>query len=664
MDFSWRDILKYVKLVIVHPATEIIIEIFYFITALFIATLLFKESSQYDEHQLLDLTGSYLNINTFNNIKTSNDLKSYLISTLDKLYTLNPSNEEIPLFIPLNPIRINYYEKENECNDKIDYSKSCKDSMNKFKCVIENLVHYFKYKCGESYQDGDDFFDKKLKGYYSYYELKKENKHYDITRKTYYSKYENTINELLENKSLKAIVLQINLKAPANDNYVDAYLAIEMTNYFTNVKTVFSVCFINEARPSTNTLLYVSLIFLIISVFLSTLKLIYEMNVKCIYSIHLVALIVKLFDICFIINCIAYLAEDKKLKFDINLDKFESHVKYIHLIWFLKIFFGVLVLFLPFRLIALFSWWKKLSEPIIVIMNILFRMSPGLIVSFFFILFLYLIFCIINYFLFNDIFPYYESIYQSFISSFNINIISALYNPKNSSKIFHNLFLSKYSIIFIYFEIIAFFFMASIFVATLVYMFKKAILFQEPEEDNNYMEKLNEIKNKLEDNKNEEEINNDLNSLNKKQILWLCLDKEENKLKHNIDNENYVVLYFKNSGQIISFIKYLFSLKPNLQHMKLLYKLNIIIETNQIQLELNDKKEINKLTDWLIFKECKIPLIFYGLTKFDSSYKNKLRTLYKQTLFINNKNELEKLLKNEGKKIMTISSNEQFTLGN
>ena len=192
-------------------------------------------------------------------------------------------------------------------------------------------------------------------------------------------------------------------------------------------------------------------------------------------------------------------------------------------------------------------------------------------------------------------------------------------------------------------------------------MFKKAISFQETEDKNDYLGKLNEIATKLEDYKNKEK-DNELSDLKKKQILWLCLDKDKVNLEKNINNENYDILFFKSSEQILSFLKYIFSMKPGLQHKKLKYKLNIIIETNQKQLESNEKKYINRLTDWLIFIECKIPLIFYGKTKFEESYKEKLKSLYKLSLFVNNKKELENLLEINEKKNVVIFTNEQFTL--
>ena len=39
---------------------------------------------------------------------------------------------------------------------------------------------------------------------------------------------------------------------------------------------------------------------------------------------------------------ILYFIEDKNLDFKVNLDKFESHLKYINIIWFLKFFIFII----------------------------------------------------------------------------------------------------------------------------------------------------------------------------------------------------------------------------------------------------------------------------------------------------------------------------------
>ena len=63
MAFSRESIFKYVKLVLVHPAVEITIEIIYLVTTLIIGYIIFKESSQYDNHDTLNIAQSYINYN-------------------------------------------------------------------------------------------------------------------------------------------------------------------------------------------------------------------------------------------------------------------------------------------------------------------------------------------------------------------------------------------------------------------------------------------------------------------------------------------------------------------------------------------------------------------------------------------------------------------------
>ena len=114
----WQLIFAYVKLILVHPAVEITISIIYLVTTIILGFIIFKESSQYDNHDTLNIAQSYINYNDFNQIKTPTQFKTYLEALLDKLYILNPAGQEIPIFIPISPIRVNYFENENECNEK------------------------------------------------------------------------------------------------------------------------------------------------------------------------------------------------------------------------------------------------------------------------------------------------------------------------------------------------------------------------------------------------------------------------------------------------------------------------------------------------------------------------------------------------------------------
>ena len=181
----WGNLLKFIKIFLVHPAIEIISNIFYLISFVIIGVLLFKESSNYDDHQILDITQSYLSYEIFNSIKTPSQFHDYFLSLLNKLYTIDPRIEEIPLFIPISPIRFISFINSNDCNTEIFYNKTCVDDPEKFKCVIDYLTKSYNHKCGKKYSDSKHIFEKKLIGHYSNYNIRDAENYIDITKDTY-----------------------------------------------------------------------------------------------------------------------------------------------------------------------------------------------------------------------------------------------------------------------------------------------------------------------------------------------------------------------------------------------------------------------------------------------------------------------------------------------
>ena len=653
----WRNILKFIKLFLVHPSTEIILTIIYLISFVIIGILIFKESSNYDDHQILDITQSFFNFNIFNKIKTPSQFKIYFTSLLDKIYSIDPSTDVNPLFIPKSSIRFIPFINSNDCNTQIFYNKTCRNESEKFKCVINYLSESFKNKCGEKYSDTKKIFERKLTGHYSEYNIRQSEKFIDLTRESYNLKYKDKIDEIIQDKQLKALIMQIILKAPSNQNFIDVIFGIEMTNYFTDVKTLFSVYILNDNRPKTKIILGIFMMILGFSVIINFLKFLFEINTRLVWSIHIFYFFEVAFDIGFTIICLLYMAEDKNLNFEINLEEFESHLKYINILWYTKTFYALLVIFFPFRLFSLISWWKNVFGRLIVLLNIIFRMGPGIIVSLIFFMIMIIMFIFINYFLFNDIFPYYETMFKSFISTFDIRILSTIYNRQPASKIFGNLFQSKYSTVIILFQSIFFYFSFAIIIATLIYAYKKALILQLPEEENKYMIKLEEIEKKLNKDKLEEYKNIDLM---KKHILWWNLDGINNYVIDNVAAK-HEALIFKNSNQIISFLKYIFAIRPEIQFKKLIYKINIIIETNKKKLKDKEIRQISNLAEWLIFVGSKIPIIIYGKTNFDISIRMRLKNLYQLTYFINDENALKKEVEENGNKILKISEKKNFS---
>ena len=74
-----------------------------------------------------------------------------------------------------------------------------------------------------------------------------------------------------------------------------------MNNHFTDVKIIFSSYIFNEQRPKTNILFSIFIIMSNIAVLISVLKLVYEVNVKCIWSVHIFYFIIEALDAVFIV---------------------------------------------------------------------------------------------------------------------------------------------------------------------------------------------------------------------------------------------------------------------------------------------------------------------------------------------------------------------------
>ena len=173
--------------------------------------------------------------------------------------------------------------------------------------------------------------------------------------------------------------------------------------------------------------------------------------------------------------------------------------------------------------------------------------------------------------------------------------------------------LSHYAILFVVFEIFVFYIVFIVLVSTLVFLFKKANLLEMPKMENE-KEKQIEL--------NESFKDLDLQKL-PKQILWINLTSKNYLFK--IFSSKYALLLFKNSKQIISFIKYLLAVKPELQFQKLYRKYNIIIELNEEKYMTEKELDtIYYLADWLIFVGCKIPICIYSEVIFTNSIRMKL----------------------------------------
>ena len=675
----WKNKLIYIKLGLISPVLEIIVNTIYILSFILIFYYFCSNGKYYNDNQISKFTESYINYENFKNINSPSDLKTYIEDLTSKLFNSNPSTEKIPIFMPLNPIRITRFIN-NYCKEE-NYLTTCN---NNFQCVINSMSNSFKDKCGEKYsnannadEDNNNANSKKLfleslvnnfKGYYSNYDLLHGGRSVEITNHNINNKIDE-IDDFITNKNVKFISIEINLKSPINNNYIDIILGLEMYEYFHDIKKILSINIFNTySRPKENYFLYILVYIYMVTIIINIIKLVYEIMVKPVFSIHIFVLLNEACNTLLFIFLILFINVDKNLDINLNLAKFNSHLVETTMIYDLKIIMIIVFLGIPVRVLSVVSWWKWFSAPFIKVANIFFRMFPSVIISFFVALIFLVVFTITNYLMFQDIFTQYQTFYDSFLNVFNFRILSSLYIEENNSKIFHNMTQSKYIFILLLFEYVFFLLSFCIIISSFIYLYKKANSIEEPKQESEYLNKMENLIEKLKE--NVEDKNVDLIGI-KKQILYLKLTPKNLALNNTTKIE---LTIFKNSQQIISFLKYIFALKPELQFKNLLSLLNIVIEVNHYD-NFNwnfDLKQIIYLIKWLTFIGCKIPLIIYCEPNFEKNYHLKLCRDYTLIKFVNDKNELENIMNKkdfgnfiiDNKFILTIKSKKKNKLKN
>ena len=675
----WKNKLIYIKLGLISPALEIIVNTIYILSFILIFYYFCSNGKYYSDNQISKFTESYINYENFKNINSPSDLKTYIEDLTSKLFNSNPSTEKIPIFMPLNPIRITRFIN-NYCKEE-NYLTTCN---NNFQCVINSMSNSFKDKCGEKYsnannadEDNNNANSKKLfleslvnnfKGYYSNYDLLHGGRSVEITNHNINNKIDE-IDDFITNKNVKFISIEINLKSPINNNYIDIILGLEMYEYFHDIKKILSINIFNTySRPKENYFLYILVYIYMVTIIINIIKIVYEIMVKPVFSIHIFVLLNEACNTLLFIFLILFINVDKNLDINLNLAKFNSHLVETTMIYDLKIIMIIVFFGIPVRVLSVVSWWKWFSAPFIKVANIFFRMFPSVIISFFVALIFLVVFTITNYLMFQDIFTQYQTFYDSFLNVFNFRILSSLYIEENNSKIFHNMTQSKYTFILLLFEYVFFLLSFCIIISSFIYLYKKANSIEEPKQESEYLNKMENLIEKLKE--NVEDKNVDLIGI-KKQILYLKLTPKNLALNNTTKIE---LTIFKNSQQIISFLKYIFALKPELQFKNLLSLLNIVIEVNHYD-NFNwnfDLKQIIYLIKWLTFIGCKIPLIIYCEPNFEKNYHLKLCRDYTLIKFVNDKNELENIMNKkdfgnfiiDNKFILTIKSKKKNKLKN
>jgi hypothetical protein len=123
--------IRYVKLFLVSPIVEQILNILYIITVpLFIYKLLYA-SENFSAYKNNELTRNILKEETFNNITSLPQFNDYLNSLIDTLY----SNKSFPMLVPITSIQIKKFSLSVNCNYTL-----CLDTTNNPQSIY-NIIY-------------------------------------------------------------------------------------------------------------------------------------------------------------------------------------------------------------------------------------------------------------------------------------------------------------------------------------------------------------------------------------------------------------------------------------------------------------------------------------------------------------------------------------------
>ena len=106
--FISLNFIKYIKLCIISPAYDIIINLLIMVFFFVMAFLIQSQGIQLTNYQLTELISDTFKESQFRSIKTKNEYYSYVEFLVNKLYEYDPVNNDysIPYYLPYGAIRL------------------------------------------------------------------------------------------------------------------------------------------------------------------------------------------------------------------------------------------------------------------------------------------------------------------------------------------------------------------------------------------------------------------------------------------------------------------------------------------------------------------------------------------------------------------------------
>ena len=675
--------IKYIKLCIVSPAYEIIINLSIIILFFIISFLIQSQGIQMTNYQLTELISETFDEAKFRSIKNRADFYDYIDFLVDKLYEYDPVNKEdsIPYYIPYGSIRLKKFSNSG-CAQKYKELKESGKICITDKCTLDILTDFYNTeKCGSAFSNsvGDVSnssrieFARRFEGKYSSYNLVKEGINLDFTIDEYYdntnsNSTQNFIKQkfIKEDDDIKFVALLFNVYFPYDDSHAIIIAGIEMINShvdFNEPYIIFNSSILNKME-NKNKGFYAVLILYSIAIGFSLIKIIYEMNIKLIIPTHFIEFIDAACNVLLLVFIYLYLTslenipiiETKDYQFtdnNIYLKGYHDFYAILSLRGYVVVILSIIFLTMPIRLMSLLSWSSLISKPLIKYFSVIFRMLPGLVVNSLLVLSSLIPAIFLNYFFYHSKIINYDTLFSSILFFTNIfqDVVTIKEEEKenNGYSIKYSISDTDYILLFGVLQKIIFIYSYICFISSCVNSLEKAIEYESKKEEDEVLKKMEEIENILE----KEEENKEEDSLInlKKQILWLNYENN-NDIYNDILGKIKNMLLFKNANQVISFLKYLFALKPLMQFKSLKHKLCIVIQyssANKDNKRMKDKvvENIQVLLEWLYFVGCKIPVIFYCESNFGFLQKIQVSTSYKLITFTDNLNSIEKFINDE-----------------
>ena len=673
--------IKYIKLCIVSPAYEIIINLSIIVLFFIISFLIQSQGIQMTNYQLTELISNTFKEEEFRVIKTKEEFYNYIEFLVNKLYEYDPVNNEnsIPYYIPYGAIRIKKFSNKG-CTPKYQELKESGKICETDECTLELLTDFYNTKdCGSAFQrsTGDISnssrieFARRFEGKYSSYNLVKEGQNLDFTIDEYYSENPNNtknyIKEFVGNDDdIKFIAILFNVYFPYDDSHAITIAGIEMINShveFNEPYIIFNSSILNKME-NKNKGFYAVLILYCIATILSFIKIIYEMNVKLIIPTHFIEFVDSAGNAVLLIFIYLYLTSLENIPIietvnnsftDNNIYQKNFHDFYaiLSLRGYVVLILSIIFLSMPIRLMSLLSWSSSISKPLIKYFSVIFRMLPGLVVNAILIFSSLIPIIFLNYFFYHSKIINYDSLFSSIL--FFTNLFQDVVTIKKEEKenigysIKYSISDTDYILLFGVLQKLIFIYAYLCFISSCVNSLEKAIEYESKKEEDEVLKKMEEIESILE---KEEENNEDDNLSNlKKQILWVNYENNNDLYNETLSKIKNMLL-FKNANQVISFLKYLFALKPLMQFKSLKHKLCIVIQYSSINKDNKGIKDrivenIQALLEWLYFVGCKIPVIIYCESNYAFLQKIQVSTSYKLLTFTDNLNSIDKFINDE-----------------